>query len=156
MADQPDERGGDELRSLDDITEPARLLRIIGLTRQVFEELRHDDQGLDEAARAQVQATRRTALADLRDMLPDASRDELDHLTGPLDAEHGPDGPPPSGTQLRLAEAQLLGWLEGLLKGLEAHKAFTQIGDEVQQAREMRQARSSPPSDKSGGSPGYF
>jgi hypothetical protein len=94
------------------ITEPAKLLRLTTMVRQVLEELRRD--GFGEATRARLDAIHHTFLRELEGVLSDDLRDELDRLVRPLVGE-----PMPSESELRLAEAQLLGWLEGLFQGVQ-------------------------------------
>lgn len=71
------------------------------------------------------------SVAELSDALPDQLADELDRLTAPLDADV------PSEPELRLAQAQLVGWLEGLFHGIQA-AVSAQQAMATQQLHEMR------------------
>lgn len=135
------------------ISDPAKLLRVIDMTRQMLDELHYD--GLDEAARTLVHRNYSESLQQVRLLLPDGDRRELDQLLASLQADAmGPqaaeDGPP-SGIELRLAEAQLLGWLEGLLKGIETDEALRQVGVELEQALRRQPPPSSLPDKGHGG-----
>lgn len=71
------------------------------------------------------------SIAELSDALPEQLAEELDRLTAPLDAEV------PSEAELRLAQAQLVGWLEGLFHGIQA-AVSAQQAMATQQLREMQ------------------
>lgn len=137
------------------VTEPGKLVRVMDMTRHVLQELQYD--GLDQPARAAVRTNYRAVLQQVRNLLPEDDRREMDDLLAPLEAPTATsvDEPPPSGTELRLAEAQLLGWLEGLLQGMEANEAVRRTGSQLEQATRIRQAQERPdqPSgpDESGG-----
>ena len=104
------DRHGDEA-----ITEPAKLLRVATMVREVLEELHHD--GFSEAARARVDTLQRTAIDELGDTMSADLRAELDRLVHPP-SSHGEHAP--SQAELRVSEAQLSGWLEGLFQGMQA------------------------------------
>jgi hypothetical protein len=110
------------------VTEPAKLLRVIGMTQRVLDELRHD--GFGDAARERVNTVYEDSLRELQDLLSDDLRRELDRFAAPL---HTRDAP--SEAELRLAEAQLAGWLEGLLQGLQASTLSEQAAAQVAPGR---------------------
>lgn len=136
QADETGARPAHASGEVEQISEPAKLLRVIDTTRQLLAEIQHD--GLDVPARQRVRTSYREALRQVRGLLPPTDRQELDQLLGPLEtgAASAEVEEVPSTTHLRLAEAQLLGWLDGLLKGLEAEGAARQVQAEADQASE--------------------
>lgn len=126
------------------ISEPAKLVRLMAMSHHLLEELHHDH--LDSTARALVDSSHRESLRQIRALLPDDNRQELDRLLAPFE-QAGPA--PPSEADLRLAEAQLYGWLEGLLKGLETDEALRQTGEDMEELAGLQehQARRSRPSE---------
>ena len=93
------------------IQRPAKLLRIASMIRELLEEVRQSSP--DEAGRKRLRAIYDRALAELKDGLSEDLQQELDTLTMPLD-------PTPSESEIRVAQAQLVGWLEGLFHGIQA------------------------------------
>ncbi|MBI2709503.1 MAG: bacterial proteasome activator family protein [Actinobacteria bacterium] len=97
------------------VEEPAKVMRIGSMTKQLLEEVR--GAPLDEAARGRLREIYETSLAELGSALSPDLREELDRLSSPFGEE---DGPVPSEGELRIAQAQLVGWLEGLFHGIQA------------------------------------
>jgi hypothetical protein len=96
------------------IEQPAKVLRIGSMIKQLLEEVRHAP--LDEKSRNRLREIYDTSVKELAEGLSADLRDELDRLASPFDA----DGAPPSDAELRIAQAQLVGWLEGLFHGIQA------------------------------------
>ena len=96
------------------VEEPAKLMRIGSMVKQLLEEVRGSD--LDEAARGRLREIYETSLVELGSSLSDDLREELDRVVIPF----GDDGSVPSEAELRIAQAQLVGWLEGLFHGIQA------------------------------------
>lgn len=119
------------------VTEPAKLLRVIGMTQRLLDELHHD--GFGPAARARANTAYEDSLYELHGLLSDDLRRELDRLAGPLRP-----GEAPSEAELRVAEAQLTGWLEGLMQGLQADRLAQQAGTQLAQSRQA-EPRPGPP-----------
>ncbi len=96
------------------VEEPAKVMRIGSMTKQLLEEVR--SASLDEAARGRLREIYETSLAELGSALSPDLRAELDRVAIPFDeaAEQ------PSEAELRVAQAQLVGWLEGLFHGIQA------------------------------------
>ena len=117
-----------------EIEHPARLLRIATTVQSTLQEMR--ETRLDRTTRRRLVTTHDEAVRELGDLLPDALRDELAALTMPLhDARRTP-----SAAELRVAHAQLVGWLEGLLSGIQAtivseHMARMHEGGEPRRTR---------------------
>ena len=93
------------------ISEPGKLLRIASMIRELVEEVRQT--GLDEQSRKRLAGIYRSSLDQLKDSLSEDLQEELATLAAPL--EQGA-----SEAELRVAQAQLLGWLEGLFHGIQA------------------------------------
>jgi hypothetical protein len=95
------------------VEQPAKVLRIGSMIKQLLEEVRHAP--LDDKSRARLREIYDTSVKELADGLSPDLRAELDRLASPFDA----DGLP-SDAELRVAQAQLVGWLEGLFHGIQA------------------------------------
>ena len=91
---------------------PAKVLRIGSMIKQLLEEVRRAP--LDEAGRGRLREIYETSVSELADGLSDDLRDELARLSLPFS-----EGTP-SEAELRIAQAQLVGWLEGLFHGIQA------------------------------------
>lgn len=123
----PDEGSGDS----GSIEEPAKVMRIGAMIRQLLEEVRAAD--LDEPSRERMRQIYDTSVQELSKSLSEDLRDELGRLALPF----GPDDVP-SDAELRVAHAQLVGWLEGLFHGIQA-ALFAQQMQARQQLEQMRQ-----------------
>ena len=93
------------------IQRPAKLIRIASMIRELLEEARQSS--LDDAGRKRLTEIYRRAVAELREGLSEDLQQELDTLTIPFAGT-------PSESELRVAQAQLVGWLEGLFHGIQA------------------------------------
>jgi hypothetical protein len=110
----PDDPANDaNMPSVEHVYRPTEVLRLAAMARSVLEELYR--QGLDETERSRVGALYRASLNELRGVLSDDLRAELDRLVQPLS-----DQPDPTGRELQVGEAQLSGWLDGLVQSLQA------------------------------------
>ncbi|WP_237571933.1 bacterial proteasome activator family protein [Mycolicibacterium lacusdiani] len=132
----PDEEGdgdgGGDGKSLTDLVEqPAKVMRIGTMIKQLLEEVRAAP--LDDASRTKLRDVHRTSIAELEDGLAPELREELERLTLPFS-----DDTVPSDAELRIAQAQLVGWLEGLFHGIQT-ALFAQQMAARQQLEQMRQ-----------------
>jgi hypothetical protein len=93
------------------VAQPAKLLRIAAMIRELLQEVRQSSP--DAAGRGRLREIYSKALATLKDGLSPDLQKELETLTIPLEAT-------PSESEIRLAQAQLVGWLEGLFHGIQA------------------------------------
>ena len=112
---KPGETGEGEAREAppaEAIQHPAKVMRIATMVRQLLEEVRH--AGLDEASRARMKVIYETSIHELSEVLSEDLKEELGRLSSPF------DGDTPSDAELRVAHAQLVGWLEGLFHGIQA------------------------------------
>jgi len=110
------------------ITEPAKLLRIASMVRELLEETRH--ASMDEAGRKRLVEIYHRSVEELGDSVSQDLKDELQGLVPPLDGV-------PSESEMRVAQAQLVGWLEGLFHGIQA-AMFAQQMAARQQFEEIR------------------
>ena len=103
---------GDEERGITDLVEqPAKVMRIGSMIRQLLEEVRAAP--LDEASRIRLKEIHAASIKELETGLAPELVDELERLSLPFtDAT-------PSDAELRIAQAQLVGWLEGLFHGIQ-------------------------------------
>src|SRR5688500_16197605 len=106
----PRERQGGPLSDL--VEQPAKVMRIGGMIRQLLEEVKAAP--LDEASRARLREIHEQSITELEDGLAPELVAELERLSLPFG-----DSTPSEG-ELRVAQAQLVGWLEGLFTGVQA------------------------------------
>jgi hypothetical protein len=129
---------GDDGKSLTDLVEqPAKVMRIGTMIKQLLEEVRAAP--LDDASRNRLREIHRTSIAELEDGLAPELRDELERLTLPFTEDSVP-----SDAELRVAQAQLVGWLEGLFHGIQT-ALFAQQMAARQQLEQMRGQGALPP-----------
>lgn len=130
-----------------DIHQPAKVMRIATMVRQLLEEVRHSS--MDEASRARMREIYETSVKELAGVLSPDLQDELKRLSLPFEADA------PSDAELRVAHAQLVGWLEGLFHGIQA-MLFAQQAESRARFEEMRRqslpaGEDQPPHQGSGG-----
>jgi hypothetical protein len=119
----------EEVRT-ESIEKPAKLLRIGSMVKQLLEEVRQAP--LDETSRVRLREIYEQSVRELADGLSDDLAAELDRVSIPFDS------PTPSDAELRIAQAQLVGWLEGLFHGIQATLVAQQVAARAQ-LDEMRQ-----------------
>ena len=110
------------------ITEPAKLLRIASMVRELLDETRQ--ASLDEAGRRRLAEIYQRAVNELSEVLSDDLKEELGELAPPLEGV-------PTESEIRVAQAQLVGWLEGLFHGIQA-AMFAQQAAARAQFEELR------------------
>ncbi len=120
---------------MESVEQPAKVMRIGSMIKQLLEEVRHAP--LDDPSRERLKEIYETSIKELADGLSDDLRDELCSLAMPFDAEI------PSDAELRIAQAQLVGWLEGLFHGIQA-TLFAQQMAARQQIEQLMQQRGLP------------
>ena len=113
------------------VTEPAKVLRIGSMVKQLLEEVRQAP--LDDASLERLAEVYERSVVELSEALSPDLQEELRMLTLPFDGEQVP-----SDAELRVAQAQLVGWLEGLFHGIQA-TLFAQQLAARQQFEQMRQ-----------------
>jgi len=130
-----------------EISSPAKIIRIGAMVKQLLEEVRNTT--LDEAAREQLREIYENSLTELKTGLSPDLVGELDRLTLDFD-----DDSIPSEAQLRVAKAQLVGWLEGLFHGIQATLVAQQMVARQQLDNMRGQLTEGPPLRP--GEPGYI
>lgn len=137
------------------ITEPAKLLRIASMVRELLEETRH--ASMDEPGRKRLVEIYHRSIEELGDSVSADLKHELEGLVPPLDGV-------PSESEMRVAQAQLVGWLEGLFHGIQAamfaqqmaaRQQFEEIRRRGLMAQNPQQQPDGPPSAPSS-SPGQY
>ncbi len=135
-------------RSLTDLVEqPAKVMRIGTMIKQLLEEVRAAP--LDEASRKRLREIHATSIRELEDGLAPELREELDRLTLPFSEDTEP-----SDAELRIAQAQLVGWLEGLFHGIQTALFAQQMAARAQ-LEQMRQGALPPGIGKPGAGTGH-
>lgn len=104
------EQQGEDLRSM--VAQPAKVMRIGTMIKQLLEEVRAAP--LDEASRSRLKEIHQSSIRELEEGLAPELVEELQRLALPFTQEETPSEP-----ELRIAQAQLVGWLEGLFQGLQ-------------------------------------
>ncbi len=124
--------GADDARGLTDLVEqPAKVMRIGSMIRQLLEEVKAAP--LDEAGRSRLARVLHTSIDELKDGLAPELDDELSRLVQPFDSAT------PTESELRIAQAQLVGWLEGLFHGIQTAIYAQQMAARAQ-LEQMRRA----------------
>jgi hypothetical protein len=122
----------DDQRSVTDLVEqPAKVMRIGTMIKQLLEEVRAAP--LDDASRTRLREIHATSIRELEDGLAPELRDELERLALPFTEDTIP-----SDAELRIAQAQLVGWLEGLFHGIQTALFAQQMAARAQ-LEHMRQ-----------------
>jgi hypothetical protein len=163
-APEPDAPGGAALvlppeppveeERTESVASPAKVLRIGSMTKELLEEVRRAP--LDDAGRTRLREIYETSVRELAEGLSGDLRDELARLSSPFSDET------PSDAELRVAQAQLVGWLEGLFHGIQAAIFSQQVAAQAQ-LQQMRRPGLPPgmagpggPPDAEGHRPGTY
>jgi hypothetical protein len=131
------------------ITQPAKLLRIASMVRELLDETRQ--ASLDEPGRIRLRQVYERSVGELDEVLSPDLREELESLAPPMQGV-------PTESEIRVAQAQLVGWLEGLFHGIQA-ALFAQQAAARAQFEELRR-RGLPagqqPQPEQGKTPGQY
>ncbi len=111
------------------IEQPAKVMRVGSMIRQLLEEVRQAP--LDPTSRQRMKEIYESSVRELADGLSPDLVEELDRLALPFSSDE------PSDAEIRLAQAQLVGWLEGLFHGIQAALFAQQVAARAQ-FEEMR------------------
>ena len=114
------------------VEQPAKVMRIGSMIRQLLDEVK--SAPLDEKSRARLKEIHQNSIKELEDGLAPELVDELDRLSLPF-----ADDATPSEAELRVAQAQLVGWLEGLFHGIQTTLFAQQMAARAQ-LEQMRRA----------------
>ena len=129
---QVDDSGEDDERHITDLVEqPAKVMRIGSMIRQLLEEVKAAP--LDEASRARLKEIHKSSIKELEAGLAPELVEELERLALPFTDQT------PSDAELRIAQAQLVGWLEGLFHGIQTAIYAQQVAARAQ-LEQMRRA----------------
>ena len=109
----------------DMIEQPAKVMRIGSMVKQLLEEVRQAP--LDDASRTRLREVHRQSILELEEGLAPELHEELERLSLPFT-----DDQVPSDAELRIAQAQLVGWLEGLFHGIQTALFAQQMAARVQ------------------------
>jgi hypothetical protein len=137
--------GGDESKT-EAINEPAKVLRIGSMVKTLLDEVR--GAPLDDKSRVRLREIYEQSIRALSEVLSPDLVAELERMAPPF----GNDAP--SDAELRIAQAQLVGWLEGLFHGIQATLMSQQMAARAQ-LEEMRQ-RGLPSAGESGRTGAYL
>lgn len=107
------------------LSAPDKVMRIGTMVKQLLEEVR--SAPLDERSRVRMRELYQQSIKELSDGLSPELRAELDRLALPLSEEEAP-----SDAELRVAQAQLVGWLEGVFHGIQAALVAQQVNARLQ------------------------
>jgi Protein of unknown function (DUF2587) len=133
MARVPKSAEDDEQQGVGNMVEqPAKVMRIGTMIKQLLEEVRAAP--LDEASRTRLKEIHENSIKELEDGLAPELREELQRLSLPFT-----DNTTPSDAELRIAQAQLVGWLEGLFHGIQTALFAQQMAARAQ-LEQMRRA----------------
>ena len=113
------------------VEQPAKVMRIGSMIKQLLEEVRNAP--LDEAGRVRLAEIHRRSIEELKDGLAPELTEELERIALPFGEQA------PTDAELRIAQAQLVGWLEGLFHGIQTALFAQQMAAQAQLA-EMRRA----------------
>jgi hypothetical protein len=131
--EQEQEEGANRERPVTEMVEqPAKVMRIGNMIRQLLEEVRAAP--LDEKSRARLKEIHQSSIKELEDGLAPELVDELERLSLPFAEDDVPSEP-----ELRIAQAQLVGWLEGLFHGIQTTLFAQQMAARAQ-LEQMRRA----------------
>jgi hypothetical protein len=133
MASAGDDGESDERSVAEMVEQPAKVMRIGSMIRQLLEEVRQAP--LDEASRARLAEIHQRSIKELEDGLAPELIDELERISLPFTTTENP----PSEAELRVAHAQLVGWLEGLFHGIQTTLFAQQMAARAQ-LEQMRRA----------------
>lgn len=127
------------------VEEPAKVMRIGAMVKQLLEEVR--GAPLDDKGRARLAEIHERSIAELKDGLAPELVQELERIALPFSDEA------PSDAELRIAQAQLVGWLEGLFHGIQTALVAQQMAAQAQ-LQQMRALPPGHPAGMPGGGPG--
>lgn len=131
---------------IDQIEQPAKVMRIGTMIRQLLEEVR--SAPLDEASRVRLKEVHQASIKELEAGLAPELVEELERLSLPFTEDATP-----TDAELRIAQAQLVGWLEGLFHGIQTAVYAQQVAAKAQ-FEQIRRALPPGAAQVPGGMPG--
>ena len=133
---------GEKEEAKNSVEEPARVMRVGTMIRQLLDEVRQTP--LDDPSRERLREIYETSIKEIASSVSPDLREELDRLALPFG-----EGTP-SDAELRVAQAQLVGWLEGLFHGIQA----TLFAQQMAARNQLEDMRRQLPAGQEGGGPG--
>jgi hypothetical protein len=131
---QGDDEDGDGAMSVGEMVEqPAKVMRIGTMIKQLLEEVRAAP--LDDASRNRLRDIHASSIRELEQGLAPELREELERITLPFSEDQTP-----SDAELRIAQAQLVGWLEGVFHGIQTALFAQQMAARAQLEEIRRKA----------------
>jgi hypothetical protein len=115
------------------VEQPAKVMRIGTMIKQLLEEVR--SAPLDDASRARLRDIHASSIDELQQGLAPELSEELRRITRPF-----AEGEAPSDAELRIAQAQLVGWLEGVFQGMQTAVVLEQMAARAQLEEIRRRA----------------
>lgn len=119
-----------------DVTQPTKLIRIASMTRAMLDEARQAP--LDDGGRQRMATVHARSVNELQEVLSPELQEEFGEIMIPLNDEHV------SEAELRVAQAQLIGWLEGVFHGIQASLWSQQMSAQTQLAEMQKRAIGAP------------
>jgi hypothetical protein len=119
-----------------DVTQPTKLIRIASMTRAMLDEARQAP--LDDGGRQRMATVHARSVEELKDVLSADLQEEFNEIMIPLNDEGA------SEAELRVAQAQLIGWLEGVFHGIQASLWSQQLNAQNQLAEMQKKALGAP------------
>ncbi|MCU1691697.1 MAG: uncharacterized protein JWM64_788 [Frankiales bacterium] len=136
--DVPEADGNEERSPAELVEQPAKVMRIGSMVKQLLEEVRAAP--LDDAARTRLREIHESSVRELSEGLAPELRAELERITLPFSGDEVP-----SDAELRIAQAQLVGWLEGLFHGIQTALFAQQMATKMAAERGGRALPGGPP-----------
>ncbi|HSR45988.1 MAG TPA: proteasome activator [Acidimicrobiia bacterium] len=129
------------------VTHPTKLIRLASMTRAMLDEVRQAP--IDEAGRRRLLDVHKRTLAELEGVLSEDLREEFNDIFVPITNDT------PSESELRIAQAQLIGWLEGLFHGIQASLFSQQLATRAQ-LQQMQKPPALPATEEKEDYPGVY
>ncbi|MCH9816280.1 MAG: bacterial proteasome activator family protein [Actinomycetia bacterium] len=141
---EPVKQDEDQAKAITDLVEqPAKVMRIGTMIKQLLDEVK--EAPLDDASRSKLAEIHQKSVAELKDGLAPELVEELERLSLPLEA-----GAETSDAEIRIAQAQLVGWLEGLFHGIQTALFAQQVSAKAAFEEMRRRAITGAPSNGQG------
>jgi hypothetical protein len=139
---------GEAERGTESVEQPAKVMRVGSMIKQLLEEVRQAP--LDGPSRQRMKEIYESSVRELADGLSPDLVEELDRLALPFSSDE------PSDAEIRLAQAQLVGWLEGLFHGIQATLFAQQMAARAQLEEMRRRSLPAGASADTAGRPGPY
>ncbi len=131
-----------------EVSEPSKLIRMASMTRAMLEEARQAP--LDDGGRRRMAQVHSKSVDELRPIFSEELQEEFNEIMIPLNNEDATE------SELRVAQAQLIGWLEGLFHGIQASLWSQQMAAQSQLAEMQRRALTAPQEKQKDDSSGLY